>query len=409
MLQSEIKPTVGLSHYLLKLLKDTAKGSLVFFSGGSALAEVSRLLARYSIPSVHLITPFDSGGSSAKLRETFNIPAVGDIRNRLLCLARVDVVGQALPELCALRFSKQETDAELRVHLKELATGMHAAMRKLEPGLREKVAFNFARVIEKLPWDFDLRGASVGNLLLVGSYLHYNDFNLAVEDFSSFLQIEGIVRPIISKNLHLAAYLRDGSLVVGQHLITGKEVPKLTSPIKEIFLTDSSPCVIKASDIGRLGKYPEKIEPYVSRSIEKYIASATAICFPMGSFYSSVLANLLPRGVGKVISRAECPKVYIPNVGEDPETLGLSVADLTMVLLDTLRKDAGADVPIHRLISHVFIDKTAYYPFGIGREKLKSMGITVAEMPLLDRAFSLKFYSPQLFLQALAELIAVEG
>ena len=59
------------------------KGNIVFFSGGTALTETSRVLARYGLPAVHLITPFDSGGSSAVLRQAFNMPAVGDLRNRI--------------------------------------------------------------------------------------------------------------------------------------------------------------------------------------------------------------------------------------------------------------------------------------------------------------------------------------
>ena len=42
---------------------------LVFFTGGTALKGLSRSLTRYTHNSVHLVTPFDSGGSSAALRE----------------------------------------------------------------------------------------------------------------------------------------------------------------------------------------------------------------------------------------------------------------------------------------------------------------------------------------------------
>ena len=45
------------------------------------------MLPRYTHNSTHLITPFDSGGSSASLREAFGMLSVGDLRNRLLALA----------------------------------------------------------------------------------------------------------------------------------------------------------------------------------------------------------------------------------------------------------------------------------------------------------------------------------
>ena len=38
---------------------------LLFFSGGSALRELAEILVEYTHNSIHCITPFDSGGSSA--------------------------------------------------------------------------------------------------------------------------------------------------------------------------------------------------------------------------------------------------------------------------------------------------------------------------------------------------------
>ena len=42
---------------------------ILFFTGGSALRDLSIVLKRYTHNSIHLVTPFDSGGSSAALRE----------------------------------------------------------------------------------------------------------------------------------------------------------------------------------------------------------------------------------------------------------------------------------------------------------------------------------------------------
>ena len=47
---------------------------VLFFSGGSALNPLSRRLINYTHNSIHLITPFDSGGSSAVLRKAFGMP-----------------------------------------------------------------------------------------------------------------------------------------------------------------------------------------------------------------------------------------------------------------------------------------------------------------------------------------------
>src|SRR4051794_18824549 len=66
---------------------------ILFLSGGSALRPLSRVLKQYTHNSVHLITAFDSGGSSAQLRHAFAMPAIGDLRNRIVALADESVRG----------------------------------------------------------------------------------------------------------------------------------------------------------------------------------------------------------------------------------------------------------------------------------------------------------------------------
>lgn len=78
-------------------------GPRLVFTGGTALRDLSRQLIHYTHNSVHLVTPFDSGGSSAALRRSFAMPAVGDIRNRLLALADSAVVPAAVMAFCASR------------------------------------------------------------------------------------------------------------------------------------------------------------------------------------------------------------------------------------------------------------------------------------------------------------------
>ncbi|MFW6178435.1 MAG: 2-phospho-L-lactate transferase CofD family protein, partial [Desulfohalobiaceae bacterium] len=82
---------------------------ILFFSGGNALKGLSQALIRYTHNSVHIITPFDSGGSSAELRKAFNMPAVGDIRNRLMALADQSITGNpATYSLFSYRLPRQE-------------------------------------------------------------------------------------------------------------------------------------------------------------------------------------------------------------------------------------------------------------------------------------------------------------
>src|SRR6056297_3176333 len=95
--------------------QDPAQGpKILFFSGGSALRAVSQRLIEYTYNSVHIITPFDSGGSSAMLRQAFGMPAVGDIRNRLMALTDERVQGNdAVFNLFAHRLPSLESSGKL--------------------------------------------------------------------------------------------------------------------------------------------------------------------------------------------------------------------------------------------------------------------------------------------------------
>ncbi|MFP3427373.1 2-phospho-L-lactate transferase CofD family protein, partial [Pseudoalteromonas sp. SIMBA_162] len=87
----------------------------------------------------------------------------------------------------------------------------------------------------------------------------------------------------------------------GQHRITGKEVAPLDSPIARMRLAAAE------------GDHHVPVVPELHANNRQLIESAELICFPPGSFSSSVLANLLPKGVGRAVLANPCPKVYIPN------------------------------------------------------------------------------------------------
>ena len=94
---------------------------MLFFSGGSALNDVSRVLKNYTYNSTHLITPFDSGGSSAKLRQAFNMPAIGDLRSRMIALADESVTGHPeVYQLFTYRLANTERNSVLSKQLDQM-------------------------------------------------------------------------------------------------------------------------------------------------------------------------------------------------------------------------------------------------------------------------------------------------
>jgi CofD-related protein of GAK system len=345
--------------------------SVLFFSGGSALRDTSRELIRYTHNSIHLITPFDSGGSSAVIRRAFGMPAVGDIRNRLMALADQSVKGN--PEIYSLfthRLPKEAENEFLRGELDAMATGVHPLVRRIPDPMRKLIRNYFYEFLDRMPSDFDLRGASIGNLVLTAGYLsNRRQLDPVIYLFSKLVQVCGVVRPTVNKDLHLAVRLADGQTIVGQHMITGKESAPITSPVEDIWLTPSLDS-------------EEKAHTAIRNKIKDWIGKADLICYPPGSFYSSVVANLLADGVGKAVASNTCPKVFIPSTGADPETTGMSVADQAEVLCRHLSADAGSTDA--EVLGYILVDsKNGEYAGGIGKDRLKANGFTVIDGPLV--------------------------
>ncbi len=353
--------------------------SIVFFTGGTALKTLSQELCKYTHNAVHLVTPFDSGGSSATLRKAFAMPAVGDARNRLLALANPKLVPQKLIDLCESRLQNHGSRESLLQNLYALASERHEAWDGIPRLFGEPLRIYLRYFLEKMPDDFDPKNASIGNLMLAGGYLHNNrQWGPILAQFSRLLQVRGVVMPITTKSLHLGAQLCDGNVIIGQHRITGYGEQGPLVPVQKLFLLQHDKKTQSAAD--------RECEPNVHLAAATYIRSADAICYPMGSFYTSVLANLLPKGVGKSISQANCPKFYIPNVGHDEEQRTLSVAAAVSIILKTLRNKIG-DVPTTKLLQRVLVDtKNGFYPCGIDKEGLTAQGVEVCDMPLLSNA-----------------------
>ncbi|MDD3312137.1 GAK system CofD-like protein [Pseudodesulfovibrio sp.] len=361
---------------------------ILFFSGGSALRDTSREIIRYTRNSIHLITPFDSGGSSAILRKAFAMPAVGDIRNRLMALADQSVQGN--PEIYALfahRLPKDLGPDELRREADAMASGAHPLVRCVPDPMRKIIRNHLHRFLEAMPDGFDLRGASIGNLVLTAGYLdNRRRIDPVIYIFSKLVQVCGVVRPTINKHLHLAARLEDGRTVVGQHRMTGKEAAPLTSPIKDIWITgsldDEAP-----------------VRPAIRNKVRELIAGAGLICYPPGSFFTSVVANLLPQGVGEAVARNPCPKVFAPNTGHDPESHRLSVAAQVRILRDKL---AGSGAAPGSTLDFVLLDlKNGDYPGGVNPQAIRRQGVKIIEANLVTAESR-----PRLDARPLCEILA---
>ncbi len=341
---------------------------ILFFSGGSALKEMSKRIINYTHNSIHIITAFDSGGSSAKLRDAFRMPSVGDLRNRLMALADLSVMGNpSIYRLFAYRLPVDKNDIELRQELYRMAQGKDMLVEAVPGEMRTIICNHLRYFIDNMGSDFPLQGASIGNLVITGGYLN-NSRNLdpVLYLFSRLVAVRGIVKPVLDQCCELGFELADGSVLTGQHLLSGKEVAPITKPVKRIFLT-------------RFGGAPLQEAPAIDEELEELISSAELIVFPIGSFYSSVAANLLPAGIGRAIARNTCPKVFIPNTFHDPEMIGLTASGALSELHRLLWNDCGnSDLKIDFLI----YDPLIRYPYAVDFDEIVKQGTRIIESPL---------------------------
>lgn len=319
----------------------------VIFSGGTAFRDTARELARRQCDITYLITTFDSGGSSQALRRAFAMPAVGDLRNRLLAIAQDDAAAQALN----VRLDANEDKAREELRKINISQRLSAVA---EP-VRSAIASDLERVIAALPEGFQASRASIGNLAITGAWLaNGHDLLAAVQRYGELLRCVGRVLPICDRNLHLAARLKNGQVIGQQHLFR-----HMSAPVKELFLTDDTGAITS----------PEA-EPEALGAIDE----ADLVIYPMGSFYSSILANFLSRGVARVLSQSPVNKIFIPNVGTDAESRDLSIVQQARTIINTLGRQVGRQ---DNLLHGVLVDLTTRYP-----DSLSALSVELGAMDI---------------------------
>ena len=148
-----------------------------------------------------------------------------------------------------------------------------------------------------------LEGHSFGNLFIAAMTDITGNFEAALEEFSRVLAVHGRVIPATNESLHLSAKLFDGTVVDGESNIGDNG-----GVIREMMIRPHDAAAV-----------PAAIEA---------ILDAEMIVIGPGSLYTSILPNLLVRGIAEAVLNAEAQKLYICNVAtEHGETIGYTVAD----------------------------------------------------------------------------------
>jgi uncharacterized cofD-like protein len=147
-----------------------------------------------------------------------------------------------------------------------------------------------------------LEGHNFGNLFVAALTEITGDFGHAIQLASKILATRGRIYPITTVNATLVARMDDGSLVRGETEITASR-----KRIAELMLDppDAAPL-------------PETID-----AIER----ADLITVGPGSLYTSLITNLLVRGVPEALARSRGVRVYICNLmTQANESLGLTAS-----------------------------------------------------------------------------------
>jgi len=148
-----------------------------------------------------------------------------------------------------------------------------------------------------------LRGHTFGNLFLTALTHLTHDFAKAVRVSSEVLAVRGDIFPSTLSDVRLKARLSDGRTIYGESRINRTQVP-----------------------IERLDIVPARCRPLPETLAA--IKQADLITVGPGSLYTSLIPNLLVRGIPEQIARSKALKVYVSNLMTQPgETLRYSAAD----------------------------------------------------------------------------------
>ncbi len=158
---------------------------VVILGGGTGMSTLLRGLKQFPLDITAVVSVCDDGKSTGRLREEFNMPAVGDIRRVLVALSEV------------------------------------------EPLVEKLVNYRFQTTS-------DLNGHTVGNLLLTAMTNINGNMSDGIEALSKVFNLKGSVLPLTEDNVVLMGEMTDGKVIEGEHNITESE-----SNIKRVFYKEA--------------------------------------------------------------------------------------------------------------------------------------------------------------------------
>jgi len=267
---------------------------VVAIGGGTGMPQFLRGIRQYTDSITAIVTVADDGGSSGRLRRQMRMLPPGDFRNNIAALSESE---ELIRRLFQYRFANHEVTLSEHVN---------------EDGSNE-------------PRQAELGGHSFGNLFIATMAAVTGSFESGLKESSRVLAVRGRVLPSTLEQVNLCAEMRytqvdeHGTEIEKWMLVEGESrIPEAEGEIMSVFLQPENPRA-----------YPEAV---------RAILQADLIVAGPGSFFTSVIPNLLVKSICDAICASSAPSIYLCNVATQPgETDNFGVSDH----MAHLRKHAG--------------------------------------------------------------------
>jgi len=243
---------------------------LTVIGGGTGTFVALTGLKKYPLELSAIVTMMDSGGSSGRLRDELGVLPPGDIRQCLVALAKSS-------KLLRSMFNYRFEEGGLMGH----------TFGNIFLSTLEKTMFNY-RFEEG-----GLMGHTFGNIFLSTLEKTTGSMKKAIDEVGKILQITGRVVPVTFEKSDLCVELVDGRIIKGEtHIDVADKLDK-RAKIKEAFLSPQVPANEDA--------------------IETILNSDYIIIGP-GDLYTSIVPNLLVKGIAKALFSTRAKIIFVLNL-----------------------------------------------------------------------------------------------
>lgn len=250
-------------------MSSTLKRKVVVIGGGTgSFVTLTGLRQQPDLELTTIVTMADDGGSTGRLRVALGVLPPGDMRQCFVALA--ESPGEVLE-----KFNQRIADGELKGH-------------------------------------------TIGNMLISSLEAMYTDIELALEALAKIIPLCGTIIPVTKSKVDLVAYMTSGQIIRGED-------------------------AIGSSDLYRLDRLALEPDAIVNPRAVAAVAEADVIVIAPGDIYTSIAPNLIVPGFTQALRESPAKFISICNLmTKAGHTDGYSVRTFARVLENYLQRPLDA-------------------------------------------------------------------